>query len=222
MIMVKRAADIRIKRVYDPPDDADGTRVLVDRLWSRGRSSRSSRSSGRRPRRPRRSRFAVGIVVFSEDVEGANLLEERATLIDRQGLDAGGDHDDAADEGAAKGVVEGADAFGGGHSGAGHWLDLLRLGLGMARAWFKGMRGTKRGDPKAAPCEESDDCCGGLIRPRYLPVTRNSGCAMATFFAAHLDGGYSGASNHSRVNSPFSIRLTVASQKPSNSRFSFQ
>jgi uncharacterized protein YeaO (DUF488 family) len=36
MIMVKRAADIRIKRVYDPPDDADGTRVLVDRLWPRG------------------------------------------------------------------------------------------------------------------------------------------------------------------------------------------
>ena len=34
--MVKRAADIRIKRVYDPPDDADGTRVLVDRLWPRG------------------------------------------------------------------------------------------------------------------------------------------------------------------------------------------
>jgi uncharacterized protein YeaO (DUF488 family) len=36
MIMVKRAADIRINRVYDPPDDADGTRVLVDRLWPRG------------------------------------------------------------------------------------------------------------------------------------------------------------------------------------------
>ena len=34
--MVKREADIRIKRVYDPPDEADGTRVLVDRLWPRG------------------------------------------------------------------------------------------------------------------------------------------------------------------------------------------
>src|SRR5258708_498143 len=34
--MVKRDADIRIKRVYDPPDEADGTRVLVDRLWPRG------------------------------------------------------------------------------------------------------------------------------------------------------------------------------------------
>ena len=28
--------DIVIKRVYDQPDDADGLRVLVDRLWPRG------------------------------------------------------------------------------------------------------------------------------------------------------------------------------------------
>jgi uncharacterized protein YeaO (DUF488 family) len=27
---------IAIKRVYDPPSGADGTRVLVDRLWPRG------------------------------------------------------------------------------------------------------------------------------------------------------------------------------------------
>jgi uncharacterized protein YeaO (DUF488 family) len=27
---------IRIKRAYDPPESADGTRVLVDRLWPRG------------------------------------------------------------------------------------------------------------------------------------------------------------------------------------------
>lgn len=27
---------IKIKRVYEAPDDADGTRVLVDRLWPRG------------------------------------------------------------------------------------------------------------------------------------------------------------------------------------------
>ena len=27
---------LRIKRVYDPPDDEDGTRILVDRLWPRG------------------------------------------------------------------------------------------------------------------------------------------------------------------------------------------
>jgi uncharacterized protein YeaO (DUF488 family) len=34
--MTSRTADIRTKRVYDPPDKADGTRVLVDRLWPRG------------------------------------------------------------------------------------------------------------------------------------------------------------------------------------------
>lgn len=29
---------IRIKRVYEPPADADGKRILVDRLWPRGLS----------------------------------------------------------------------------------------------------------------------------------------------------------------------------------------
>jgi len=29
-------ATIRLKRVYDPPEPSDGTRVLVDRLWPRG------------------------------------------------------------------------------------------------------------------------------------------------------------------------------------------
>jgi uncharacterized protein YeaO (DUF488 family) len=33
--MVKGHAEIRIKRVYDPPDEADGTRALVDWLWPR-------------------------------------------------------------------------------------------------------------------------------------------------------------------------------------------
>jgi uncharacterized protein YeaO (DUF488 family) len=30
--------DVRLRRVYDPPDPADGHRVLVDRLWPRGLS----------------------------------------------------------------------------------------------------------------------------------------------------------------------------------------
>jgi len=30
--------EIRIKRVYEKPDDADGCRILVDRLWARGLS----------------------------------------------------------------------------------------------------------------------------------------------------------------------------------------
>lgn len=28
--------DNKIKRVYEPPDKEDGTRILVDRLWPRG------------------------------------------------------------------------------------------------------------------------------------------------------------------------------------------
>nr|WP_202541232.1 DUF488 family protein [Streptomyces sp. SID3915] len=33
-----RAVDdaVRVRRVYDPPEEVDGTRVLVDRLWPRG------------------------------------------------------------------------------------------------------------------------------------------------------------------------------------------
>ena len=30
------AAQIRVRRVYDPPSPADGARVLVDRVWPRG------------------------------------------------------------------------------------------------------------------------------------------------------------------------------------------
>ena len=33
--MVK-SAGIRIKRVYDPPSEDDGLRVLIDRLWPSG------------------------------------------------------------------------------------------------------------------------------------------------------------------------------------------
>ncbi len=29
-------AEVRLRRVYDPPEPADGCRVLVDRLWPRG------------------------------------------------------------------------------------------------------------------------------------------------------------------------------------------
>jgi uncharacterized protein YeaO (DUF488 family) len=34
--MPKAAPDIRVKRIYDPPDGKDEARVLVDRLWPRG------------------------------------------------------------------------------------------------------------------------------------------------------------------------------------------
>ena len=30
------AADVKLKRAYEPPDQGDGRRILVDRLWPRG------------------------------------------------------------------------------------------------------------------------------------------------------------------------------------------
>ena len=33
---VNQAPSIRIKRVYDPPEERDGYRILVDRVWPRG------------------------------------------------------------------------------------------------------------------------------------------------------------------------------------------
>src|SRR5580658_161464 len=33
---------IALKRAYEPPDRADGTRILVDRLWPRGMSKDSA------------------------------------------------------------------------------------------------------------------------------------------------------------------------------------
>jgi Protein of unknown function, DUF488 len=56
--MTRRTADIQIKRVYDPPDKADGTRVLVDRLWPRGlRKEKAAVNFG--SRRSRRARNCV-------------------------------------------------------------------------------------------------------------------------------------------------------------------
>jgi uncharacterized protein YeaO (DUF488 family) len=34
--MPEGAPDIRVKRIYDPPEATDGARVLVDALWPRG------------------------------------------------------------------------------------------------------------------------------------------------------------------------------------------
>lgn len=33
---MSRAVDVRVRRVYEEPEAADGTRVLVDRIWPRG------------------------------------------------------------------------------------------------------------------------------------------------------------------------------------------
>ena len=34
--------EIRVKRIYDPPEPADGYRLLVDRIWPRGVSKESA------------------------------------------------------------------------------------------------------------------------------------------------------------------------------------
>jgi uncharacterized protein YeaO (DUF488 family) len=34
---------IRVKRIYDPPEPSDGTRILVDRLWPRGMARDAAR-----------------------------------------------------------------------------------------------------------------------------------------------------------------------------------
>jgi uncharacterized protein YeaO (DUF488 family) len=38
--------DVRVRRVYEPADDGDGCRVLVDRLWPRGVSRERARLDG--------------------------------------------------------------------------------------------------------------------------------------------------------------------------------
>jgi hypothetical protein len=64
--------------------------------------------------------FAMGIIVFGEGVERADLLQKGPALIGRHGFDAGGDHDGAADEGTAESVIQFADAVGFGRGDAGH------------------------------------------------------------------------------------------------------
>lgn len=41
--LMTRSAVIQIKRIYDPPSDDDGFRVLVDRLWPRGVKKENAR-----------------------------------------------------------------------------------------------------------------------------------------------------------------------------------
>lgn len=37
---------IRLKRAYEPPDEADGERILVERLWPRGLTKAEARLDG--------------------------------------------------------------------------------------------------------------------------------------------------------------------------------
>lgn len=41
--MASARSRIRLKRIYDPPAEDDGTRILVDRLWPRGLTKDAAR-----------------------------------------------------------------------------------------------------------------------------------------------------------------------------------
>jgi len=41
--LMAEAAQVQVRRVYDPPEPKDGKRVLVDRLWPRGLSKEQAR-----------------------------------------------------------------------------------------------------------------------------------------------------------------------------------
>ncbi|HNO76275.1 DUF488 domain-containing protein [Nitrosomonas mobilis] len=41
--MSSKRIDIRVKRVYEEPEESDGRRVLVDRLWARGLSKEKAK-----------------------------------------------------------------------------------------------------------------------------------------------------------------------------------
>jgi uncharacterized protein YeaO (DUF488 family) len=41
--MTTQHADLRLKRAYDPAEEGDGTRVLIDRIWPRGVSKERAR-----------------------------------------------------------------------------------------------------------------------------------------------------------------------------------
>lgn len=41
--MKSKRIEIRVKRVYDDPEESDGRRILVDRLWPRGLAKENAR-----------------------------------------------------------------------------------------------------------------------------------------------------------------------------------
>ena len=43
MVESSSSMHVKIKRVYEPPDERDGKRILVDRLWPRGLSKQSAK-----------------------------------------------------------------------------------------------------------------------------------------------------------------------------------
>ncbi|KQW11633.1 DUF488 family protein [Streptomyces sp. Root369] len=81
---------VRIRRVYEPPEPADGVRVLVDRLWPRGLSKDAARvdewPKALTPSTELRRWYHVGegsYEEFAERYEAELAGPEAAGLLDR-------------------------------------------------------------------------------------------------------------------------------------------
>lgn len=72
---------LHLKRIYEPKDDKDGTRILVDRLWPRSpsRCARTSRSSS--------SRAIARSVAAGRSISGERIWTRKQRPIASCGLD---------------------------------------------------------------------------------------------------------------------------------------
>ncbi len=86
-----------LKRVYDPPDDGDGTRILVDRLWPRGLAKDKARIDlwlkDIAPSNALRKRFHghpdewdAFVADYFVELEGAGAKEATRTILECLGI----------------------------------------------------------------------------------------------------------------------------------------
>ena len=82
--------NVRVRRVYDPPEPGDGVRVLVDRLWPRGVSKDAARvdewPKGLTPSTELRRWYHAGEGTYEEFArryEAELAAPEAAGLLDR-------------------------------------------------------------------------------------------------------------------------------------------
>ncbi|GAA5206068.1 DUF488 domain-containing protein [Streptomyces thinghirensis] len=82
--------NVRVRRVYDPPEPADGVRVLVDRLWPRGMAKDAAHvdewPKGLTPSTELRRWYHAGdgsYEEFAERYEAELAAPEASELLDR-------------------------------------------------------------------------------------------------------------------------------------------
>ncbi len=87
---------LALKRVYEPPDDGDGARILVDRLWPRGIARATARidlwlkdiapSDGLRRRfHGKPDDWEAFCAAYAAELEGAAVAAAVKELLDRLG-----------------------------------------------------------------------------------------------------------------------------------------